>query len=195
MKGDTAFFWATLLGIFVAVGSCGGIRPGVTTGPGSAAVTITPGVTVTARPGLAQRLTDAGFTVTDAGSTVGGNCTAQSYGQVHDYFATHACRNVSRASATVTDAAGNRAVLAFAEVEMPDAASAADLRRIVDVYGTGNVTELSTQSGPHQGVAYTGRYYSSSLTGTKFSDLQAEPLTPTAGSRALAQRASQALAS
>jgi hypothetical protein len=72
---------------------------------------------------------------------------------------------------------------------MPDAEDAGDLQRLVDRPGTGNVTELSRDEGPHQDVDYSGRYYDSGRDGDTFSSVQAEPVGESDGAADVARRA------
>jgi len=109
---------------------------------------------------------------------------------VRDYFSGHPCQGVKRAWYEVSDDEDNAAVLSVAWVEMPDAEAANDLKRLVDRPGTGNVTELSREDGPHGNVRYSGWYYRSDRDGDVFTSVQAEPLQSTDGSRDVARRAS-----
>jgi len=75
------------------------------------------------------------------------------------------CRWVIRASFTI-DAGSRTAVLvAISWVDMPDGALARWYKRLVNKGGTGNITELTRDSGPYRNVRFTGQFYDSGMTG------------------------------
>jgi hypothetical protein len=69
---------------------------------------------------------------------------------------------------------------------MPDERGAIALKKLVDVHGTGNITELS-------GKRFTGRFYASRREGTTVVNAQAEPVGRAAGAVALAEFAARTL--
>lgn len=85
------------------------------------------------------------------------------------------------------------AVVAVAAVDMPDAAAARRLQRLVDRHGTGNVTELSRERGRYRHIRFTGRYYESVREDETVVNIQAEPVGRTAAAAELARRAEGAL--
>ena len=139
---------------------------------------------------MTQRLEAQGLHIEQSSSDSDDDCAAHSYGQVAGYFADHPCAGLERARYVVSDDAGHTAIVSVAWVEMPDAESATELEALVDRPGTGNVTELSREDGPHGNVRYSGWYYRSDRDGDVFTSVQAEPLQSTDGSRDVARRAS-----
>jgi hypothetical protein len=139
---------------------------------------------------MTQRLEAQGLHIEQSSSDSDDDCAAHSYGQVAGHFADHPCAGLERAWYVVGDEAGNTAIVSVARVEMPDADSATELEALVDRLGTGNVTELSREDGPHGNVRYSGWYYRSDRDGDVFTSVQAEPLQSTDGSRDVARRAS-----
>lgn len=80
-----------------------------------------------------------------------------------------------------------RVLVAVAWVDMPDAAQAAALKRLVDRPGTGNVTELSKDQRRYRSVRFTGQHYTSLEDGMTVVNTQAEPVDGTATAVSLAQ--------
>jgi hypothetical protein len=141
---------------------------------------------------MKQRLQDEGLHVQQSSEDSAQDCAAHSYGEVRSWFQAHPCTGLDRAWYEVSDDHDNKAMLSVAWVQMPDADSAGELQTVVNRPGTGNVTELSKDDGPYQGVAYRGRYYRSSRDGDTFCSVQAEPLASSEGSREVARRAAGA---
>ena len=139
---------------------------------------------------MTERLEAQGLHVERSSSDSDDNCAAHSYGQVAGYFADHPCAGLERAWYEVGDDAGHTAVVSVAWVEMPGPDSATELKALVDRPGTGNLTELSREDGPHRDLRYSGWYYRSQLDGDVFTSVQAQPLQDTDGSRDVARRAS-----
>ena len=143
---------------------------------------------------MKQHLESEGLHVREMSTSSDDDCAAHAYGQVRNYFSDHPCAGLDRAWYELGDDGDGTAVLSVAWVEMPDAESAGDLKRLVDRPGTGNVTELSKDDGPHQDVSYSGWYYRSDVDGDTFRSVQAEPLADNQASRDLARQASGATA-
>lgn len=137
---------------------------------------------------LKKQLEGEGLQVADMSTASDDDCAAHAYGAVADFFADHPCTGLERAWYEVHDGDGS-AVLAVAWVDMPDAAAATDLQELVDRPGTGNVTELTKDDGPHGDVRYSGWYYRSGRDGDEFHSVQAEPLSSAESSRDVARRA------
>jgi hypothetical protein len=84
-------------------------------------------------------------------------------------------------------------LVAVSWVEMPDTRSAREFHELVDTHGTGNVTELSREQGPHRRVRFTGQHYVSRRDGTTVTNAQAEPIGRAAVAAELEKLASEAL--
>jgi hypothetical protein len=61
---------------------------------------------------------------------------------------------------------------------MPDERTATELKALLDRYGTGNVTELSRESGRFRRVRFSGRAYVSRRDGDTVTNAQAQPVAP-----------------
>lgn len=106
----------------------------------------------------------------------GAACAEHSYGEVRAFFLAEPCVALHRARFTLTDDAGNVALLAVAWVRMPDPDSARDYQALADIQGTGNITELSREHGPHATVRYGGDTYASRRRGSVVVTALAEPV-------------------
>jgi hypothetical protein len=104
------------------------------------------------------------------------DCAAHSYGAVRDFFRSHPCDGVTRAVIEVTDKRKNVVLIAVSRVNMPTAADARQYKKLVDRDDTGNITELSRESGRYQSYRYTGRFYASSIDGPSVENTQVEPV-------------------
>ena len=68
-------------------------------------------------------------------------------------------------------------LVAVAWVDMPNEAQAAELKRLVDRHGTGNITELNRErGGRHRDVRFTGEHYASNRSDNTVINAQAEPV-------------------
>lgn len=76
-----------------------------------------------------------------AGPVSTGSCVEHSYGKIHDWFAEHPCRQLSRGLYTTT-AGGSRVLVSVSVVTMPAHADAAALYDMAYTNGTGNVSDL-----------------------------------------------------
>ncbi|HEX2300933.1 MAG TPA: hypothetical protein VHH34_20900, partial [Pseudonocardiaceae bacterium] len=115
--------------------------PGGTAAAGSNPAGSNPAVTARATPGL-DLAVRATRTDTD--------CAAHSYGRVRDFLATHPCQSVQRALYLGADP-GGPVVVAVATVEMASEADAAQLQKLADTDGTGNISDLL-----REGVTFDG---------------------------------------
>ncbi|MCP6497878.1 hypothetical protein NL476_28360, partial [Klebsiella pneumoniae] len=70
----------------------------------------------------------------------------------------------------------NVVLVAVAVVGMPDPGGARAFRQLVDRHGTGNVTELSRESGRYRRVRFAGRPYGSARDGEVVVNVQAQPV-------------------
>ncbi|MGH3905562.1 MAG: hypothetical protein ACRDTE_15465 [Pseudonocardiaceae bacterium] len=91
-----------------------------------------PAVTVRTLPGLDLA---ARATRTDT------DCAAHSYGRVQAFMAANPCLSVRRALYTGTES-GQPVVVAVSTVEMASESDAAELQKLADTNGTGNVADL-----------------------------------------------------
>ncbi len=125
---------------------------------------------------VAQRLARQGLRVDGRFSSDDDDCVAHSYGQVQRFFREHPCQALYRSLFEVRDRRGGLVLIAVAWVDMPDATSARAFRELVDVHGTGNITELNRDGGRYQAVRFTGEHYASTLEGSTVVNAQAEPV-------------------
>ncbi|OLT46395.1 hypothetical protein BJF85_17200 [Saccharomonospora sp. CUA-673] len=88
-------------------------------------------------------------------------CGINSYGEVQRFLIRNPCRSLDRSLFTLDDEHGNRMVVSISWVRMPTSAQAARLRRIADVYGTGNVSPLPGHVVGAGDIEWTGRNYDS----------------------------------
>lgn len=122
------------------------------------------------------RLTARGARATIRFTEDATDCAARSHGQVQAFFEQHPCTALHRSLIELTDRKGDVALVAVAWVEMPTEAEAADLKRLLDNGGTGNITELSRERGRYRTVRYTGDAYASRQDGTNVVNAQATPV-------------------
>jgi hypothetical protein len=85
-------------------------------------------------------------------------------------------------------ASRGRVLIAVAWVDMPDEAQAVAFQRLVDIHGTGNITELSQEQRRYRQVRFAGYHYASVRDGVTVVNAQAEPLGRTAGAAGLARQ-------
>lgn len=104
------------------------------------------------------------------------DCAAHSYGQVHDFFVSHHCVLLLRATGEFRDKNRNVVLVAFSWVDMPTTGEAARLRKLVDTEGTGNVTELSRERGRYRNVRFAGLGYNSGLSEQAVWNIQVQPV-------------------
>ncbi len=76
----------------------------------------------------------------------------------------------------VRDKPGDVVLVAIAWVTMPTTAEAAELQRLMDQHGSGNITELSRQSGRYRTVRFTGDFHASNREGPVVVNAQAQPV-------------------
>lgn len=104
-------------------------------------------------------------------------CGPHSYGEVQSYFLRNPCRSLKRLAMMTEDPDGNTIAMSVAWVRMPSKDKAAELQRLADSHGTGNVRELgSTALGLISGVTFTGDHYSSRRDGNLVVIAQIEPV-------------------
>ena len=98
-------------------------------------------------------------------STEVATCYDHSFGQVRQFFASTECSSLYRVLLESDDERGNTAVILLSWIEMPDRDGAEDLKALIDVYGTGDVTPPDEEVLRASGVRFSGRYYGSRLDG------------------------------
>ncbi|TWF75667.1 hypothetical protein FHX44_111551 [Pseudonocardia hierapolitana] len=137
---------------------------------------------------LLSRLARQGLRVEQRFSSDDGDCAAHSYGLVREFFRGCPCSALFRALFEVRDERGNVVLVAVAWVDMPDVRRAREFKELVDRDGTGNITELSRETGPYQDVRYTGDHYASIRDETTVINAQAQPVRRSRPATDLAER-------
>jgi hypothetical protein len=97
---------------------------------------VTPG-----RPSAGRSATVPGAELSERAARDDTDCAAHSYGRVRAFFTTHPCTSLHRALFTGTSS-GTPVVIAVSTVSMATERDAADLQRLADSDGTGNVSDL-----------------------------------------------------
>lgn len=96
------------------------------------------------------------------------DCASTSYGQAQKFFSTTNCLTLKR-GLFLTDSGGKKIAVSLSEITMPDPASAAALRKLLDSNGTGNVNTLLAEGERPDGYpassALQGGSYASSVEG------------------------------
>jgi hypothetical protein len=105
-----------------------------------------------------------GTTFRRQASTEVATCFDHSFGQVRQFFASTECSSLYRVLLE-SDDLGNTAVILLSWIEMPDRDAAEDLKSLIDVYGTGDITPPDEEVLRASGVRFSGRYYGSRLDG------------------------------
>lgn len=75
-----------------------------------------------------------------------GDCAAHAHGKVQLYLREHPCVRLCRARFTGEDGHGHTMTVTTQVVTMPDTGQAAQLKRLVDRPGTGNIDKLGTDT-------------------------------------------------
>lgn len=104
------------------------------------------------------------------------NCEEHSYGLVADFFKSHPCQWVTRAYLAIHDGSLGEVLVALSWVGMPDASSAAEYKKLAGTGGTGNITELSRDTGPYRSVKYDGKIYKSGIDGSSVWNMEVQPV-------------------
>ncbi|MGH3757897.1 hypothetical protein [Actinophytocola sp.] len=84
------------------------------------------------------------------------NCVVNSYGRVQDFFRHNPCKSLDRTLFTLADPTGNTFVVSVSWVRMRQRNDVGKLKRLIDVDGTGSVTQLGAGLLREQGVRFTG---------------------------------------
>jgi hypothetical protein len=119
-----------------------------------------------------------GFKVDDVIS-LGGDCVSDSYGDVRQFFRSDDCKWLARSYLAVSKDNLGLVLVAISRVDMRGVAAAKKYKHLVDRWGTGNVTELSRQTGPYRSVRFNGKNYISGRERTAVWNAQAQPISPT----------------
>ena len=114
------------------------------------------------------------------------NCKSHSYNGirkygVRDFFQEHQCKWVFRAylaTFSSNSAEDPGLLIALSWVDMPNVSLAESYKQLVDEYDTGNIRELSRDTGPYRKVVYSGKYYESGIDKTAVWNVQIQPVTP-----------------
>jgi hypothetical protein len=137
---------------------------------------------------LLSRLERQGLRVEQRFTSDGTDCAAHSYGLVREFFQENPCSALSRALFEVQVERRVVVLVAVAWVDMPDVRQARKLKDLVDRDGTGNITELSRETGPYQDVRFTGDHYASVRDETTVVNAQAQPVRHSQAAVDLAER-------
>jgi hypothetical protein len=84
------------------------------------------------------------------------NCAVNSYGQVRDFFLRNPCKSLDRTLFTLADPGGSTFVVSVSWVRMRQQGDVRRLKDLIDVDGTGSVTQLGAAALKAQGVHFTG---------------------------------------
>lgn len=103
------------------------------------------------------------------------SCEPHSYGRVREFFRSHPCEWLVRSYLAVHDGNLGVVLVALSWVGMPDASSATEYKHLVDAGGTGNIMELSRDTGSYKAVKYDGRFYASGLDASSVWNVQLQP--------------------
>ncbi|OLT00104.1 hypothetical protein BJF90_07385 [Pseudonocardia sp. CNS-004] len=137
---------------------------------------------------LLSRLARQGLRVEQRFTSDDGDCVSHSYGLVREFVENQPCSALFRALFEVRDSRRAVVLVAVAWVDMPDARQAREFKDLVDGHGTGNITELSRESGPYRDVRFTGEHYASVLEDSTVINAQAQPVRATRAASDLAER-------
>jgi hypothetical protein len=137
---------------------------------------------------LLSRLERRGLRVEQRFTSDDGDCASHSYGLVREFFRDNPCSALFRALFEVRDQQRNVVLFAVAWVDMPDVRQARMFKDLVDRDGTGNITELSRETGPYQDVRFTGDHYASIREDATVINAQAQPVRRSRTTEDLAKR-------
>ena len=107
---------------------------------------------------------------------------------MREFFRDCPCSALFRALFEVRDERGNVVLVAVAWVDLPDVRQARGFKELVDRDGTGNITELSRETGPYQDVRFTGDHYASVRDAATVINAQAQPVRRSRAATDLAER-------
>lgn len=133
------------------------------------------------------RLESKGYRINYRSRSQFGSCRNKSYGRVHRFFGSHPCRWLHRFMAEISSRRGVSVLVAVSVVDMPDTAQATEYKHLVDIQGSGNITELPKEMYRYRHVEFTGHRYSSAQHGTLVANVQVEPRGRTRSAAAAAE--------
>jgi hypothetical protein len=84
---------------------------------------------------------------------------------VQGFFRKNPCGWLARIYTAVRRNKQGLMLVAISWVDMPGTSLARYYKHLVDESGTGNIAELSRESGPYRNVKFAGRYYASGIIG------------------------------
>jgi hypothetical protein len=99
-------------------------------------------------------------------------CATHAYGGVRQFLVQTPCRSLRQVLLRNADGRGNSALVTVAWVGMRNSAAAAQLKRLVDANGSGNITPLGGQR-----ARFTGRHFVSTLNGSTVTISEAAALS------------------
>lgn len=102
-------------------------------------------------------------------------CVAHSHGKVREFFIHTPCRSLQRRLLALADEQGNIIVVSIAWVRMPSTSSAREFKRLIDIYGTGDVSPLAGELLGLGGIQFTGQHYDSRIARTFVVVAETEP--------------------
>lgn len=103
-------------------------------------------------------------------------CSARSFGEVRSFFLRSPCRSLRRALLVLDDGHGNSSLLSIAWVRMSVSRRAAELKKLDDRDGTGDIAAPADPLLKSRGVEFTGKHYQSRRKGSLFVRAEAVPL-------------------
>jgi hypothetical protein len=108
------------------------------------------------------------------------NCRKHSYGAVQNFFRADPCNWLVRTYFAVSLGGKGLTIVAVSWVDMPNIRSAKKYKHLVDRSGTGNITELSRDSGPYKNIHFNADIYSSGMIGRSVWNAEVQPVDPVA---------------
>ena len=102
-------------------------------------------------------------------------CVVHSHGQVREFFIHTPCHSLQRRLLALADEQGNIIAVSIAWVRMPSMSSAREFKRLIDIYGTGDVSPLASELLGLGGIRFTGQHYDSRIARTIVVVAETEP--------------------
>lgn len=180
-KSNTGLALTVVVVVVVGAGGGSAVSAATTTG-GSASASSSSGARGNPRVGSSDstaaelRLTRRGLRITGRVANDARDCAAHSYGRVQQFFRRQPCTALHRAQFELHDRNGDVLLVPISWVEMPDEASARNLKELLDTNGAGNITELSRERGRYRAIRYTRVAHASRLSGTVVASAEAQPV-------------------
>jgi hypothetical protein len=114
-----------------------------------------------------------------------GQCVANSFGEVREFFLRTPCRSLDRMLFAVGDDRGNVLLVSVAWVGFSSRGKAVDFKNLNDVHGIGDITPLAGSLLEMAGVRFTGHHYHSRRDGNTIVVAEAESATGTVAAEIL----------